>query len=222
MKDDNLESIKTSPEHPLVQRVRLIDLSSHIRAEFYLLQPIVKNARLAYSQPVTEALLPKVLRGHCSMKTWSYSKSNSQAHTIVKLLLSSGQSFPGSSLSSYLLRCCYGLLSVLKLQVSSCALHQISLEVWEISIGILVKLFILLRDISLSPLHKLIGKRKSHPEYSTSKTVAFNIDMYIKVRKHLQVYCKRLSNLPAQDNLELHCGKKDYILAFKFTGFSNS
>lgn len=168
-----------------------MDVSSHIRAEFSLLQPTVKNARLAYSQYVTEALSPNASRGHCSTKTWSYSKSNNQTHTIVKFLLSSGQSFPGSSLPSYLLRCCYGLLSVLKLQVSSCALHQISLEARGMPTGILVKLFILRRDISLSLLHKLTGKKNSYPEYSTSKIVAFNIDTYIKVRKHLRVYCRR-------------------------------
>lgn len=164
-------------------------LRSHIRAEFLLLQPTVKNTRPAYSQQVTQTLLLKASRGHCSTKTWSYSKSNNQTHTIVKFLLSSGQSFPGSSLPSYLLRCCYGPLRVLNLQVSSCALHQISLEAWGIPIGILLKLFILLRDISWPLVCKLIReKNKSYPEYSTSKMTAFNKDMYIKVRKHFGVY----------------------------------
>lgn len=90
-------------------------------------------------------------------------------HITVKFLLSPGQSFPGSSLTSYLLRCYYGLY--LNLQVSNCALHQISLEAPGISRGILVKLFILLRGLSSSLLHKLVEKKNPYPECFAFKTV---------------------------------------------------
>lgn len=84
-----------------------------------------------------------------------------------------------------------------------------------------MKLFILLREISWAPLHKLMGKKKSYSEYSTSKIIAFNISMYKKVRKHLRFYCRTsLASQICLNNLELLHGKKDYSLASKFTGFS--
>lgn len=140
-----------------IPRARLMDKSSHKWAEFSILQPTVQHARPAYSQPATEALSPKESRGHCSTKTWSYSKSNNWTHhnEVSAFSLTKLSWKLSDRLFIKIL-----LWLVLKLQVSSCALHQISLEAWGMSTGILVKLFILLRGKSSSLLHKLIGKKK--------------------------------------------------------------
>lgn len=97
----------------------------HITAEFSLFQAV--SIRPEQHIPSTSVgwFCPK----HCEVTAVRKPEATARVitrHTAQQLFcLLSGQYSPGSSVLSYLLGCCCGLLSALKVQVSHCALHHI-------------------------------------------------------------------------------------------------
>lgn len=151
IKDDNIKTC-------LVQMARPTGVICHITAEFSLFQAV--SIRPEQHIPSTSVgwFCPK----HCEVTAVRKPEATARVitrHTAQQLFcLLSGQCSPGSSVLSYLLGCCCGLLSALKVQVSHCALHHIPLEAWGICIGIPAQLLTVLRVMGWS-LHKLVGKK---------------------------------------------------------------